>query len=240
MRSTNRAIIILWAFCYFCGATTTIVYRPNDYLNGVNPNSYWSFGYTIPNDRLNFRLYPHYVENSYGTSESTDLQSISMPGYNVRCSCAGAESGLIGINMNQNKTIRYKNELRLQPRQLTFHPGPHNQRPAIRFIAPSSGVYDIEGIFFAPGFLNSGPDATTDAHLSINDVELLSLWVTRTPGMLRLGQFYLQAHDYVQFEVGWGNNNNYFYDTTAANIRIVYYGSNDNSCRCHFPWTNKN
>lgn len=132
-------------------------------------------------------------------------------------------SGFIGMNRNHNKAVQYLSDFRLKPGQITLHSGINNAHPTIRFTVPHSGFYDIEATFFAPGFvLSTSCDATTDAHLSVNNVELRSLWVTRKPGLLMLKQFYLNMGDYVQFEVGWGENKNVRCDTTAANIQIIY------------------
>ncbi|CAF1275953.1 unnamed protein product [Adineta steineri] len=133
-------------------------------------------------------------------------------------------NGFVGINSNSQTNVQHLNEFYLKPGQLVFHPGVNNAHACIRFTVPSSGFYDVEGVFFSPG-PPSAPDgyATTDVHLSINDVELRSLWINQNSGMLIFRQIYLNVGDNVQFEIGWGQNKNYLRDTTAANIVIVAY-----------------
>ncbi|CAF0799002.1 unnamed protein product [Adineta steineri] len=133
-------------------------------------------------------------------------------------------NGLVGINSNSQTDVQLGNGFYLKPGQLIFHPGVNNAHACLRFTVPLAGFYDVEGIFFSPG-LPSTPNgyATTDVHLSINNVELRSLWINQNSGMLIFRQIYLNVGDYVQFEIGWGQNNNYGSDTTAANITIVAY-----------------
>ncbi len=207
-----------------------ISYQPKDYFNNQNPNSHWSFGFTEPNDHLSFQLYPNYVDNFYGQSEFSNLQHPSMSGFSLwyeRDTSSGApyyNKGVVGMNSRKDTNIVYGTEFELKPGQIIFHPGINNTHACIRFTVPSAGFYDVEGIFFSPGpASNPNGCASTDVHLSINNVELRSLWINQNSGMLIFRQIYLNMGDYVQFEVGWGKNKNITCDTTAANITITSY-----------------
>jgi hypothetical protein len=84
--------------------------------------------------------------------------------------------GLVGMNSRKDTNLVHGSELELKPDQITFHPGIDNTHACIRFTVPSAGFYDAEGIFFSPGPSNNPNGyATTDVHLSINNVELRSL-----------------------------------------------------------------
>jgi hypothetical protein len=226
----NNVVFIFYGLCVISGTAEIIVYQPNYYFSGQNPASHWSFGFTSPDDHLSFRLYSNYASNAYGNTEFINLQLPSMSGFalwyvsDLSGGISYANQGLVGMNMNKQKNVQYHNEFELKPGQMCFHPGINNARATIRFTVPTSGFYDMESVFFAPGFTNSTPaDVTTDVHLSVNNVEHRSLWISRKPGILMLKQFYLNIDDNVQFEVGWGKNKNYYYDTTAVDIRITYY-----------------
>ncbi|CAF0803976.1 unnamed protein product [Adineta steineri] len=133
-------------------------------------------------------------------------------------------NGWIGMNSNKQADIQKENEFNFKPGQIAFHPGITNSHSCIRFTVPSAGFYDVQGVFFSSGpATNLNGDATTDVHLSINNVELRSLWINQNTGILVFPQIYLNMGDYVQFEIGWGKNNNYNYDSTAANITITGY-----------------
>lgn len=226
----NNLLFFLRGLCVMSATAGIIVYQPNDYFNGQNPASPWSFGFTSPEDHLSFRLYPNYVSNAYGKAEFSNLQQASMSGFalwyvsNSSGIWGYANQGLIGMNMNKQGKLQHLDEFELKPGQMCFHPGISNSRATIRFTVPTSGFYDIESVLFAPSLANTtAADATTDVHLSVNNVEHRSLWISRKPGILMLKQFYLNVEDNVQFEVGWGKNKNYFGDTTAIDLRITYY-----------------
>lgn len=207
MRHLNFFLLISSLLCVHSSIAEVIIYKPNDHFGNLNPASDWSFGYTSPDDHLNFNLYSRYTDSASDTSDMGNLKVPSLSGYAVwydwTVSHGYVASGFIGMNRNHNKAVQYLSDFRLKPGQITLHSGINNAHPTIRFTVPHSGFYDIEAIFFAPGFvLSTTCDATTDAHLSVNNVELRSLWVTRKPGLLMLKQFYLNMGDFVQFEVG--------------------------------------
>ena len=82
------------------------------------------------------------------------------------------------MNSNQNTDIQYQNQFSLKPGQLAFHPGVNNAHACIRFTVPSAGFYNLEGVFFSSRRAsNPNGEASTEVNLSINNVELRSLWI---------------------------------------------------------------
>ena len=208
-------------------APTLIVYRPNNHFCAHNPDGPWSFGFVQPDDHLSFQLYPKYAPNVFNVSEVTSFYTqMSMSGNAMWYSSTQffTEKGFIVHNNNLQTAVQYGSQFMLAPDQLAVHPGPLGEHGCIRFKVPSAGLYDIHGTFFSPGVPpNPGGVATTSAHLSINNVELRSLWINRNSGILFLNQTYLNVGDYLQFEVGYGENKNFGADTTAVNIVITAY-----------------
>ncbi|UJR29672.1 hypothetical protein I4U23_017220 [Adineta vaga] len=226
----HQFIILFCSFITIVNTARLISYRPNDYFNITNRNIYWSFGYTDPTDHLSFQPYSSYVNSVYGNPIYSNLQVATMSGFSQWCTSTTlgglnyVNNGCIGMNSNNKTDIDFQNEFYLKPGQLVFHPGFNNAHACIRFTVPLAGFYDVEGVFFSPGPPNApNGNATTDIHLSINNVELRSLWINQNSGMLIFRQIYLNVGDFVQFEIGWGQNKNYYFDTTAANITIVAY-----------------
>ncbi|CAF1579860.1 unnamed protein product [Adineta steineri] len=90
--------------------------------------------------------------------------------------------GWVIHNTNKDKFAKYGlDEYNLAPGQLLFHPGPNNTRACIRFTVPSADTYHIDAVFFT----TAGPEIpgpSTDIHLSVNNVELRSLWLKRNTG----------------------------------------------------------
>lgn len=237
MNIKNHIFIIIYTLCPLIRAVQVIVYRPNDHVSHRNPKSQWSFGYTLPDAREMFTLYSDYID---GNCRNTDnhLCKIASTAKDVAFWYKDIPAsdvwikGIIGVYRLKNNTLLQSNEVLPPVPLMMFHPGPNNERPALRFSVPLSGFYEIQGTFFSPKQPSGIPDATTDAHLLINNVELGSLWVIRTPGILRVEQFYLEVGDFIQFEVGFGNNGNCISDSTFANIRIIYYDRDSSSCQC--------
>ncbi|CAF1512196.1 unnamed protein product, partial [Adineta steineri] len=129
--------------------------------------------------------------------------------------------GVVLHNTNKDKYAKYGlDEYNLAPGQLLFHPGPNNTRACIRFTVPSADTYHIDAVFFTTAGPNI-PGPSTDIHLSINNVELRSLWLKRNIGRFAFDNIYLNEGDYLQFEIGYGENKNYFHDGVQLNITIT-------------------
>jgi hypothetical protein len=105
--------------------------------------------------------------------------------------------------------------------ELGMHPGITGQFSIVRFVAPSSGPYDLDARFYGRDF--QGP-TSTDVHVVVNGAPVFSAIVNSFRGA---GQSYstsmtLAAGDLVDFAVGWGPNANYGFDSTGLEATMEF------------------
>ena len=107
----------------------------------------------------------------------------------------------------------------IQPGQLAFHPGPQDQYSVIRFTNPIAGTYELASTF--TGIDHDGP-TTTDVHVLLNGVSLFSDLVNEygVPHIFST-TLAINAGDRLDFEVGYGTNQNYYYDSTGIAAQMV-------------------
>jgi hypothetical protein len=98
-----------------------------------------------------------------------------------------------------------------------FHPGQADQFSVFRFTAPSAGAYSLSSSF-SP--LDS---TTTDVHVLLNGVGIFSGIVDASHSPTFTTLLTLGAGSTIDFAVGFGENNNFFSDSTAltATLRTV-------------------
>lgn len=106
-----------------------------------------------------------------------------------------------------------------------FHPSSSGQYAIFRFTAPSSGLYDLNVTF--TGYDTVG--TTTDVHVLQGTAPLFDGNINGyndTAPYTKTGLL-LATNDFIDFAVGWGSNQNYFYDTTgiAASLTSVTDGN---------------
>ena len=106
------------------------------------------------------------------------------------------------------------------PGALCMHPGPNGEYAVLRFTAPADGDYKVSGQFFALDDNETG--TTTDVWILQERREDRKL--LREGRILRQGKVdQFHEHDFpsskkgetLDFEVGYGANKNYFYDSTG-------------------------
>jgi len=107
----------------------------------------------------------------------------------------------------------------LPPHALTLHPGPNGEYAVLRFTAPADGTYKASGQFYALDDNNTG--TTTDVWLVKNNdkARAFSGRVDYYHGAqfasFTSTVFQLTKGNTLDFEVGYGANKNYFYDSTG-------------------------
>lgn len=175
----------------------------DDYSATSNPNGAWSYGYSTAANPGVFVTY--------------DTTQYLVAGVNVWDSSALSDNPTVSKNMT-NAAVGYST-VTWQPYQLALHPGRLGEYSIIRFTAPMSCNYDLEGSF-------SGIDvvgATTAVSVFLNG----SAWFSdelnyngngNTASFL--GTVTMNAGDTLDFRVGDGNNGPLF-DTTALEAVVV-------------------
>ena len=103
------------------------------------------------------------------------------------------------------------------PTTAAFHPGPTDQFSVFRFTAPSAAAYSLSSSF-SP--LDS---TTTDVHVLLDNVSIFDGIVDATHSPTFSTLLALSTGETVDFAVGWGENQNFFSDSTAltATLRTV-------------------
>ncbi len=98
---------------------------------------------------------------------------------------------------------------------LILHPSYFGLISVLRFTAPTTGTYAINGSFA------NGDNASTDVHVLLNGVSAFDGTIGTT-APFALSQS-LTAGSTIDFAVGFGSNGNYFNDSTflAASISVV-------------------
>lgn len=176
-----------------------------DFSPTTNPNPPWSYGWA-PSPGGAFTVF-----NEGYTSSS--LHFWQRLGQTLPSAAFNPTAGVISPGTAQ-----------LAPGKFHLHPGPAGEAGVLRFIAPVTGLYEIQAAF-------QGADPTgtsTDVHVYfgaaewfqavVNGFGLASRQSHRTVAVLTAGQT-------VDFVVG--HNGNYNYDTTQVDATVAYRGTFD-------------
>ena len=103
---------------------------------------------------------------------------------------------------------------------LGLHPGPNDEYSIVRFTAPLAGNYRVSGSWYGQDTVGT----TTDVHILVNEVSVFDGEVTGFgPGTgpsfdttLTLG-----TGGVLDFAVGFGSDNNFFFDATGLSAQIA-------------------
>jgi len=175
-----------------------------DFSATDNPIGPWTYGYST---------------NLSGTFvKYTNLRTVNGLNYwNSRSE--GEMCPCVSHNGTHGTTILF-GTVKLHPEQMAFHPGPNGEYSIVRWTAPAGGSYDVSATFSGADF--HGP-TSTDVHVLINGREIFSGNVNgygSISEMCYLQTVALKAGNTIDFAVGYGNNSNYFCDTTALKVVI--------------------
>jgi hypothetical protein len=177
----------------------------NDSANpdAANPSGVWSYGWK---KTLTDKFY-------LATTPYTDPPSrfgwCNASGYPLICQSTRSIVAL----------MRGVNSVTVPPRVLQLHPGLNGEYAVLRFTAPADGTYKVSGQFFAIDDTHTG--TTTDVWILKNnnktgafsgkvDYYGGSKWASFTSR-----DFELKKGDTLDFQVGYGDNQTYFYDSTG-------------------------
>jgi hypothetical protein len=176
----------------------------SDFSVTNNPNGAWRYGWSSSLGS-NFNLY----SNSGNLTPTIDLwyDSANTGSPSVSHNSTATED-------NSHPTITY------QPSELNFHPGYYGEYSIVRWIAPEAATYSLATMF--TGLDHVGP-TTTNVHVLHNNIVLFSNLIngfgpSSTKSFATAGT--VQAGDTIDFAVGYGSNQTYFYDSTGLDATI--------------------
>jgi len=175
----------------------------------ANPNSPWTYGSTPTRGGL-FTPYPF------------TGQLFGLPAWFLTAPTSGATFPLIAFNNTGAPAVF--SGVTLPPNALLVHPGAAGQNSVLRWTAPTTGTYLVQGRFFAV------TSTTTDIAVLLNSsTTLLSGNVngtgTSTSGVPFTLVKTLNAGDNVDFTVGFGTNGNNGNDSTGLTVTITQAGA---------------
>jgi hypothetical protein len=184
-----------------------------------NPQGRWSFGYTNNNA---YSFTPYQTEARPSPTVSTYVA--------YTANLDGSNNPNVGLNTSA-ATITPFPGITLPPNMVHLHPGPHGERSILRFTAPTTGTYTINGVW-------DGLNANTTSDVTIYETGCGNGTVTLFPTSyingfttsmtpippqgyaFAIGPVQLCQHGTIDFVVGWGNNNTYNSDSTGLHAVI--------------------
>ncbi len=174
----------------------------------ANPSGAWSYGWK---KTLTDKFFPALTPindppNSSGWGNASGVPKIF---HNTR-SISHSGSGV--------------NPSALPPHAVALHPGLNGEYAVLRFTAPADGTYKVSGQFYAMDDHETG--TTTDVWIIANNEKTGAFsgrvdyhggakWTSFTSK-----EFQLKKGDTLDFQVGYGANKNYEYDSTGLNALI--------------------
>jgi RHS repeat-associated protein len=189
-------------------AFTAPTYDASAQFSGnVNPNGPWTYGST-PGRGGVFTPYPFPGQQS------------GLPTWFLTAPTSGTTFPLLSFNNTGVQTI---SGAILPPNTLLLHPGAAGENSVLRWTAPTTGTYLVQGRFFAV------TNTTTDVAVLLNSsTTLLSGNVngtgTSTSGVPFTLVKTLNAGDHLDFSVGFGTNGNNANDSTGFTVTITQAG----------------
>jgi RHS repeat-associated protein len=189
-------------------AFTAPTYDASAQFSGsANPNGPWTYGSTPKRGGV-FTAYPF------------PGQQGGMPTWFLTAPTSGTTVPLLSFNNTGVQTI---SGAIVPPNTLLLHPGAAGENSVLRWTAPATGTYLVQGRFFAV------TSTTTDVAVLLNSsTTLLSGNVngtgTSTSGVPFTLVKTLNAGDNLDFTVGFGTNNNNANDSTGFTVTITQAG----------------
>lgn len=174
-----------------------------DYSTTTNPNGAWSYGYSTAANPSAFVAY--------------DTTQYLVAGLNVWDSSALTDNPTVSKNMT-NTALNYSTAT-WQPYQLSLHPGRLGEISIVRFTAPMTCTYNLEGAFLGSDLAG----ATTEVSVFLNGIAWFSDELNYNGNgntASFLGTVTMNADDTLDFRVGDGNNGPLF-DSTGLEAIVV-------------------
>jgi hypothetical protein len=156
------------------------------------------------------------------------LKSQPLFPYNPSADFSGwsAETGypLVAHNVHAVTFVGSGLQATIPPHALYLHPGASGEYAVLRFTAPTCGVYKVSGQFYALDA--NGDGTTTDVWILPNNSTTgafsgsVYFYAMSKFSSFTSMVFHLTKGSTLDFEVGFGSDNNYFFDTTGLNAVI--------------------
>jgi hypothetical protein len=175
--------------------------------DAANPSGVWSYGWKRALAG-NFFLAQTPYDNPPNLSGWT-----SGSGFPLICHLSRSVPTRVGVN-----------PATLPPHALGLHPGPNGEYAVVRFTAPADGAYKVSGQFYALDDNDTG--TTTDVWIVQNNEQRgafsgkVDYYGGSEFASFTSTVFQLTKGNTLDFEVGYGPNKNYFYDSTGLNALI--------------------
>ncbi len=192
---------------------STVYNNAADFSATNNPTGVWSYGYLSATSSPDPATFTLYTANGTvtGGGGSIDYWNVSGGGLNPP-----------EIFYNPNNNVVTYSTITMQPYQAAFHPGPNDQYSDYRFAAPQAGSYSLSVSF-------TGIDVhgtTTDVHVLSGATSLYSSFIN---GYGETESFSttltLAAGALVDFAVGYGQNGDYYDDSTGIDATLTLNGA---------------
>jgi hypothetical protein len=176
----------------------------NDSANpdAANPSGVWSYGWK---ESLTGKFY-------LAKTPYTDPPNVSGwasgSGFPLICHISRAIPVAVGVNPST-----------FPPHALALHPGPDGEYAVLRFTAPTDGAYKASGQFYAQD--DNATGTTTDVWILQNNDKngafsgKIYYYGGPKSASFTSQVFHLKKGNTLDFQVGYGANKNYFYDSTG-------------------------
>lgn len=193
------AVLSLLALPTVTSADTQVYDLAADFSAVQNPNSVWSYGWSASRGSAFNLITTSGSDSSYGTVIGWTAPYGLTPDY---------------ADTDYNHPTVF-----IPQGTVNIHPGPLGENSVVRWTAPSAGTYMIQGWFKGNDF--AYPTSTDVAILHGTD-EVFSGEINSYNVPLDFSnKVQANAGDTIDFTVGYGNNGNYFGDSTGVSARII-------------------
>lgn len=176
-----------------------------DYSSTTNPAGAWSYGYRPRATLLDPKSFV-IMSDSFNRFPNVRFDWLSLISFD----------GNPSLTHNYDPQNVSQGTISLRTNELTMHPGPNGEYAIARFTAPQSGKYTIDAVFTPADALHG----TTDANVLLNGSSLFAGTVSLTSNANFYRTVDMTAGEVLEFAVGFGPNESYFYDTTGLQLKV--------------------
>ena len=203
---TRLGIYSLFVLCLPAQATLLHFDASADFSATNNPSGTWSYGWST----------------TLGSNFNLDTANIVASSLNIWQGLPGGDQyGNPTIAFNPTASTVQIGGLNIESNGLSLHPGPTGQYSILRWTAPDTGVVDIDVLFEGRDNING---TTTDVNVLHEITSLYSDFVTDfgpASDVSFQSSIGVNAGDFIDFAIGWGQNGNYLSDSTGITARLA-------------------
>lgn len=195
-------LLLVLCLCSFNIGNAATYDITNDFSAENNPNGAWSYGWS----------------QSRGSDFQIDTTSAEDHTYGFMKGWIAPDFQAATMHIGYAVTEINHPTVNVPAGTVSFHPGPYCQNTVIRWTAPSSGLYEIEGWFTGNDFAYP---TTTDVAILHGSGQIYSGTINsyRVPLYFSLSEK-MNAGEMLDFTVGCGDNGNYYGDSTGINATV--------------------